>query len=195
MTLWSWRENSLKDKVNIKIFDVITLTNNYNTHIVQYAHRIQVPLWSCSWITSLSQYILPCQLVWVFNLSESFMGTDEDPCQNSLHWSTWTERPTAFRLTRVLALSFLPDLGVSSFLLSLFTDPVAQNMCPYLCQFGFSRDGCWSWTYGEILLVLCFKWFRPKITIIFSIIYYNFIFSFFSQGIWLIICSCYGRNK
>ena len=66
--------------------------------------------------------------------------------EDSLQWSTWIERPssrlnllmdflglfltdslTAFGLTRVLALSFLPHLGVSAFLLSLFTDPVAQN--------------------------------------------------------------------
>ena len=66
--------------------------------------------------------------------------------EDSLRWSTWIERPssrlnllmyflglfltdslTPFRLTRVLALSFLPDLGVSAFLLSLFTDPLARN--------------------------------------------------------------------
>ena len=40
-----------------------------------------------------------------------------------------TDSPTAFRLRRVLALSFLPNLGVSVFLLSLFTVPVAQNLC------------------------------------------------------------------
>ena len=68
--------------------------------------------------------------------------------QGSLQWSTWIERPssrpnlwidffglfltdslTAFRLTRVFALSFLPELGISAFLQSLVTDPVARNLC------------------------------------------------------------------
>ena len=52
MTLWSCR-----DKVNFKIYEVITLTNNYNTHIVHYAQRIQVPFQSCSWVTGTSQQI------------------------------------------------------------------------------------------------------------------------------------------
>ena len=39
------------------------------------------------------------------------------------------DSPTAFRLIRVPTFSFLPDLGVSGFLLSLFTDPAARNIC------------------------------------------------------------------
>ena len=52
-----------------------------------------------------------------------------------------TDSLTAFGLTRVLALSFLPHLGVSAFLLSLFTDPVAQINVP-INKFGFAGDGC-----------------------------------------------------
>ena len=77
MTLWSCKENDLKDKVNFKIYDVITLTNTNNTHVVQYAQRIQFTLrsCSCSCIIATPQHILPCQLVWVFISSGSFMGT------------------------------------------------------------------------------------------------------------------------
>ena len=32
LTLWSCRENRLKDKGNFKIYDVTTLTSNYDTH-------------------------------------------------------------------------------------------------------------------------------------------------------------------
>ena len=56
-------ENGLKDKVNFKIYDVIILINNYNTHIAQYAQRIQVHLRSCSWTTGTSQHFLPCQMM------------------------------------------------------------------------------------------------------------------------------------
>ena len=35
----------------------------------------------------------------------------------------------SFQQISVLALSFLTNLGVSAFLLSLFTDPVARNLC------------------------------------------------------------------
>ena len=124
MILWSCR-----DKVNFKIYGIITLTNSYNTHIVHYAQRIQITLQPCFWITWTSQQILPYELVWIFILSGSFMGTDEDHCQDSLQWSTWIERPssrlhlrmdffrlfptyssTVFRLTRVFPLSFLSDL-------------------------------------------------------------------------------------
>ena len=45
-----------------------------------------------SWINGTLQYILPCQLVWIFTLSGSFIGTDEDTYQDSQQWSTWTER-------------------------------------------------------------------------------------------------------
>ena len=170
MTPWSCRENCLKDNVNFKIYDVITLTNNYNTHIVQYAQRIQIPLRSCFWITGTSQNILPRQLVWVFTLSGSFMSTGEDPCRDSLQWSAWTERPisrlhlrmnffglfptyslTAFILRRVLALSLLSHLGVSGFLLSLSL-VLWLEIYVSIHKFGFSGDGCWSWSYGEILL-------------------------------------------
>ena len=41
-----------------------------------------------------------------------------------------TDSLTVFRLTRVLALSFLTDLGVSACFLSLFT-VVARNLCVY----------------------------------------------------------------
>ena len=63
LILWLCGEKGLNDKVNFKFYVVIYLTNNYNTHIVQYAQRIQIPLQSCSWITSTLQHILPCQLV------------------------------------------------------------------------------------------------------------------------------------
>ena len=91
-----------------------------------------------------------------------------DPLWVQMNWSTWIQRLnsqlnlwmdffglfptdslTAFRLRRVPVLSFLPDLGVSAFLLSLFTDPVTRNLCVR-----FSGDGCWSWTSRENLLLL-----------------------------------------
>ena len=93
MNFWLCRGNGLKDTIKFEIYDFITLTNNYNTNIVQYAQGIQVPLQSCSWISGTLQYILPCQLVWIFTLSGSFIGIDEDSCQDSQQWSTWTERP------------------------------------------------------------------------------------------------------
>ena len=41
------------------------------------------------------------------------------------HMFQMTESLTAFTLSGDLAVSFLPELGVSSFFLRLFTDPVA----------------------------------------------------------------------
>ena len=184
LILWSCRENGLKDKDNFKIYDVITLTNNYNTHIVQYAQIIQVPLRSCFWITGTSQHILPCQLVWVFTLSESFMGTHEDPCEDYLEWSTWSERPSAFRLTRVLVLSFLPDLGVlaSCWACSLILCS-SKYMCP-LINLAFQGMDVEVELTAKFCLY-CFERFCLQIIrdiIIFLIIYYKLFFPSFPKA-------------
>ena len=45
------------------------------------------------------------------------------------HVFQMTESLTAFTLSGGLAVRFLPELGVSAFLLRLFTDPAAGNLC------------------------------------------------------------------
>ena len=179
----------------------------------KYHQRVQVLLRSCSWITGTSKHILPCQMVRVFTLSGSFMGM-KILNQNSLQWSTRIERTsswlnlwmdffglfpgdslTAFRLTRVLVLSFLPDLGVSAFLLSLFTDPV-KFMCP-LINLAFQGMVVEVELPAKFSLY-CFKRLRLQVIrdrIIFLIIYYKLFFPSFPKAFWLIIRSCDGKGK
>ena len=147
-------------------------------HSVQYAQRIQVPLRSCSWITGI-EHILLCQLVWVFTLSESFMGTDEDPCQDSLQWSTWTERLTHCIQIDKNSYTQLPSRSRCFWLLA---EPVhwscsSKYMCP-LINFAFQGVVVEVELTAKFCLY-CFEPFRLKIirdTIIFLIIYYIKLF-------------------
>ena len=50
--------------------------------------------------------------------------------QNLTFSGSLRQNLTAFTLSGHLAVSFLPDLSVADFLLRLFTDPVAWNLCP-----------------------------------------------------------------
>ena len=73
--------------------------------------KCALSLRSCSRITGPSQHILPCQLVWVFTLSGSFMGTDEDPwlgffAMKHKHWKTQLSATSSDGLFRTLSSRF-----------------------------------------------------------------------------------------
>ena len=147
------------------------------------AQRIQVPLRYCSWITGTLQHILPCQLMWVFTLSGYFMGTNEDSCEDSLQWSimNWKTLLLATSSNGLFwTLSDIFSYCIQTYSLTKFWHSASCHIYLFLVscwactvilwleiyvpfnKFGFSRDGCWSWTYGEILLVLLWMISSPN---------------------------------
>ena len=102
----------------------------------------QDPLQSSSRTTGISLNIFSNQLGWVYAWSGFCMGTGEDTSISFfakikfLEMSSEgffrllpTESLTASTLSGHLAVNFLSDLGSSSFLLGLLTDPVTRNLC------------------------------------------------------------------
>ena len=133
---------SCRDKVNFKIYDVITLTNNYNTHIVHYPQIIQDALRPCFWITGTSHFAMwagvSFYFIWILYEYRwrSFLGFFAMKHMNrktqlsatSLDGLLWTLSNIFFHYVQTgkSSCTQLPvRFGVSGFLLSLFTDPVA----------------------------------------------------------------------
>ena len=116
-----------------------------------------------------------------FALSESFMGTDEDPWSgfSVMKHINWKTQPSAKSLDGLFLTlsnrfshwiqtdkSFRTQLPARSRFFCLFAELFhwscsSKIMCP-LINLAFSRDGCWSWTSGEILPVLLWTISAPS---------------------------------
>ena len=93
------------------------------THFTMSAGVSFCFIWILLWVQMKILVRVPCNEA--HELKDPFSATSSD----GLFGLFPTDSFTTFRLMRVLALSFLPDLSVSGFLLSLFTDHVARNLC------------------------------------------------------------------
>ena len=92
---------------------------------------------------------------------------------------------TAFTLSGDLAVSFLPELGVST---SCWGCLLIQwlEICVPDDKFGFSGDSCWRWTSCKILFAPFWMILSPNKS------WRKICFPLLSKAFWLIIISCYG---
>ena len=103
----------------------------------------QDPLLSCSWTTGgTSLNIFPCQMGWVYALSGFSMSRAEVPLQRCTWKSNFLGtsslglfRTPSERISRCIYIvrtscsQLSARSRISAFLLRLFTDPVAWNLC------------------------------------------------------------------